>query len=254
MEKFHGSCQSRTNKGKKMVLGIIILLIGVVFLADNLGVLTPNVKDIIISWPMLLVAIGLINIFGRHSFVSGTILILIGVFFLLPNIFCLPHNFTRLFWPLLLIAAGILIITRHNRGFRHKDNFHAKFKQAFTYKDDSGEGYIDEVNVFGGSKHHVHDDQFKGGKIVCIFGGAEIDLSHAKLAEGKNILEIITIFGGAEIRIPSDWNVRVEVVSILGGFSDKRSINPESFNKNSELIIKGVAIFGGGEIKSIREI
>jgi hypothetical protein len=42
--------------------------------------------------------------------------------------------------------------------------------------------------------------------------------------------------------------VQVEVVSIFGGFSDKR--HSSTIDRDKKLIIKGVAIFGGGEIKT----
>ncbi|NJK98795.1 MAG: cell wall-active antibiotics response protein [Bacteroidales bacterium] len=86
----------------------------------------------------------------------------------------------------------------------------------------------------------------------CIhFGGSVYDFTESELADGKNVLEVVNIFGGTKFIIPSHWNVHVEVVSIFGGFADKRKAGitlPQNLSK--ELYIKGVAIFGGGEIKS----
>jgi hypothetical protein len=50
--------------------------------------------------------------------------------------------------------------------------------------------------------------------------------------------------------VPSDWKVQLKMTSILGGFNDKRTFIKESPDPSRILIIKGTAIFGGGEIKS----
>jgi hypothetical protein len=68
------------------------------------------------------------------------------------------------------------------------------------------------------------------------------------MAEGRHQLECVNIFGGSSMIVPSDWNIVVEVVSIFGGFADKRV--PTVVDPTKTLIIKGVAIFGGGEIKN----
>ena len=59
------------------------------------------------------------------------------------------------------------------------------------------------------------------------------------------------MFGGVEISVPRGWEVQVDVTSIFGGFNDKRGpVEPSSDNDKKTLIIKGFAIFGGGEVKS----
>ena len=58
------------------------------------------------------------------------------------------------------------------------------------------------------------------------------------------------IFGGTTIMVPKEWNVRVMVTPIFGGFSNKVFRNPIApVDTTRTLIIKGVTIFGGGEIK-----
>ena len=51
--------------------------------------------------------------------------------------------------------------------------------------------------------------------------------------------------------VPSDWNIHIEVVSVFGGFADKRRKVDNMRTESSKILhIKGVSIFGGGEIKS----
>jgi hypothetical protein len=51
-----------------------------------------------------------------------------------------------------------------------------------------------------------------------------------------------------EIRVPRDWNVKVEGTPIFGSLENK-CVGPESVNA-PQLLIKGSAIFGGVEVKN----
>lgn len=83
-----------------------------------------------------------------------------------------------------------------------------------------------------------------------IFGGSTFDFTDARLAPGHNILDVVSVFGGFKLIIPPDWNVKLEVTAILGGVSDKRTRVKEIQGNDKVLVIRGIAIFGGGEIKN----
>ena len=68
--------------------------------------------------------------------------------------------------------------------------------------------------------------------------------------EGTHVLDVTCIFGGVEIIVPGDWNIKVEVAAVLGGFEDNRKAPGKPVDPDKTLIIKGVTVFGGGEIKS----
>lgn len=231
----------RKNKRmKKIIFGILLLLAGSLLLAFNLGALPIEYKRVVFSWPMLLIAIGLINLFSKESYFSGAILLLIGTYFIIPRAFPENADVIALYWPVLLIIIGIVIILK-------KSLFNFKPKIKNTNTDSS---FIEEVNIFGGNKHKVNAQVFKGGKLVNVFGGSHIDLTQTKLDEGKNTLEMVCVFGGVELIVPSDWVIHIEVASVLGGFADKRVINSTVAEPGKELYIKGVVVFGGGEIKN----
>ena len=61
---------------------------------------------------------------------------------------------------------------------------------------------------------------------------------------------MICVFGGTSLTVPDDWNIHIKIVSIFGGFADKRRSKSENIYSEKEILIKGVCIFGGGEIKS----
>jgi len=92
-------------------------------------------------------------------------------------------------------------------------------------------------------------DNFRGGKLTNIFGGSDINLSKANPVPQGCIIDAVVIFGGSNLIVPDDWQVKTEAVSIFGGVSDKR-VMPAAFNPDKTLVIKGVVIFGGIEIKS----
>ena len=58
------------NSAKKMVLGLLIILTGIVFLGINFGWIDPNIKRVLFFWPMILIVIGLFQIAHRHYFPS----------------------------------------------------------------------------------------------------------------------------------------------------------------------------------------
>ncbi len=248
---------SKTKATRKLILGFIILLYGFLLLLDNLGILPKLIRTIFFNWPIILIFLGIISLFPYHGSISGIILIATGIFFLLPSVINFPFNFIQLFWPLLLIIFGLLIILKRNANVHYHPycHFHTRNNENKNYFGTAinvNNDYIVTTNIFSGEKRIVTSQQFKGGKITCIFGGSEIDFTQARLDDGIQVLDIACIFGGTSLIVPSEWEVRTEIVSILGGFADKRYNIPGIKDKNKTLIIKGITLFGGGEIKSYK--
>ncbi|MFA5971646.1 MAG: DUF5668 domain-containing protein [Lentimicrobiaceae bacterium] len=229
--------------GKAAALGVFVIAAGLLLLARNTGFLDPAVSRIIFSWEMLLIAIGVINIFWRQSFWSGVILIGIGGFFLLVNFYHMPFSTWQIFLPALIILIGLQMIF----GVSHlQKRFHNR--TMFNHSVGS-EDFFEDIAIFGGGERKVVTPNFKGGRMVSMFGGSKIDLTHCNIAPGdRPIIEVVHIFGGSGLLVPSDWNVKVEVFNIFGGYADKRIASQVDYNKT--VIIKGITIFGGGEVKS----
>jgi len=123
-----------------------------------------------------------------------------------------------------------------------------------TNKKNTDEGsssdYVDEISIFSGSEKIITSKEFKGGKMTSIFGGTSLNLVNSDLAQGTNILDVFVLFGGTDIVVPSDMNVKVNVTAIFGGFSDDRKMIAENEDNNGkELVINGLVLFGGGEVK-----
>ncbi len=95
----------------------------------------------------------------------------------------------------------------------------------------------------------VLSKNFRGGEIVCFFGGAEIDFSQADI-QSPVILYITMVFGGAKLMVPSHWDVKNQVTPIFGGIEDKRTVAVTNFDPNKKLILTGTAVFAGIEIRN----
>lgn len=216
--------------------GMILIALGLLWLLRNTGLLPEPVWDFLISWKVLLIAIGAVMLFDKGSRFVGIILIAVGGFFLISDLADLPFSFWRVFWPAILIIIGLYLIFGSWRFFRKRN------AEGVESTD-----MIDEVSIFGGSEKQVRTDAFKGGRVVSIFGGSKIDLRQSKLAQNAEI-EVTAIFGGSNFIVPPEWDVRIESANIFGGYSDKRPKVEERSEKT--LVIRGLALFGGGEIQS----
>ncbi|HPE22599.1 MAG TPA: DUF5668 domain-containing protein [Bacteroidales bacterium] len=230
----------------RLLIGILLIVMGLILIVKKStvlpGPLDNFIDDVIFSWQMLLIVIGMITLIGSDNKVPGIVLISVGGFFLIPELFTDFFRSFNFFWPALFIVIGIVLLINSKRLVKRLD-------LSGVNKTD----YIDYVNIFGGGERQVNTDNFRGGKITAIFGGGEVDLTSSSLAPENNVIEITCIFGGTTIIVPDNWNVILEITPILGGFSDSRKLRGDVIRDNTRsLIIRGVVIFGGGEIKSYK--
>ena len=224
----------------RAIIGVILVLIGLFLVLRNTGFFPGFIDNIIFSWPMLLITIGVVITLGSSGGkTSGIIIMAVGAFFLIPHIFRETFN-VNMFWPSIFIIIGVIFIFSKRRGWN-----------SFSTSSPVGDDYIDYVHVFSGGERQIVSDNFRGGKVTAVFGGSEIDLTKAKLAQGVSELELACVFGGTTIIVPDDWNIKIDVIPVLGGFGDSRKLNPgRTIDTTKQLIIKGAVVFGGGEVKS----
>lgn len=234
----------------RLVLGILLIVLGGLLMAGTFGIIDWNFSYYIFSWKTLLILIGIVLITNKQRKVAGTILIALGVFFWIPYIFDVNVHLRQVFWPMVLIGIGVLIISRRgNVPFKHgwdKEKWKQNFGGHTDYKDD----YINDLSIFGGGHKSVQSENFKGGNLTSVFGGSEINMKNAKISPGGCVLDVFTVFGGTTLIIPNDWKLQIDAVSILGGFNDKRRVASSEIDQNKVLVIKGVVMLGGIEVKS----
>lgn len=225
--------------------GLLLVAIGVVLIAKKLGYFIP---DWIFTWEMLVIAIGIV-IGAKHGFrgIGWLIPVFIGGLFLIDNIY--PDTGLKPFIaPALVIAAGLYLIFKPRRKKRKECGWQRPGYIHMPGEEISSEDYIDTTVVFGGVNKTIISKNFKGGDIVCVFGGGEINLSQADI-NGRVVLDATLVFGGAKLIIPANWQLQPEMTAILGGIEDKR-VPTGAYDPNKILVLKGTTMFGGLEIKS----
>jgi predicted membrane protein len=231
--------------------GVFIVLIGV---AALLKASFTDIPNWVFSWPTFLIALGFF-IGLRHNFRGPAwfILMLVGGVFLFNH---LNPDITirRYIWPLALIVVGLFFIIRpKRRSWDHWDEKKNAGMQGggspLNEETWSEEDYIDSTSIFSGGKKNIISKNFKGGDLVNIFGGTDLDLTQADFT-GTAVIELTTIFGGTKLIVPSNWSIKSEAVIIFGGIEDKRKMPVISENSGKVLVLKGTVIFGGIDIKS----
>ena len=226
----------------RLGIGVLLVIIGLFILLDNLQVLELG-AFLNRWWPLLIILVGLwkLLIWGAQSLSSGSLLMVIGILCLLATLDVIAWNDLFQIWPVFLIIIGAWILLRPTR--------HLSEKLRSAEGEDIN--MLDAWALFGGTERQVLSSQFKGGKVTALFGGVEIDLRKARLADGEQSLDLTAIFAGIEIRVPEDWNVWVTGSPIFGGIDDKRLTRSSGeMGSGARLHINAFAMFGGVEVKN----
>jgi len=106
------STKKSRNEGS-LVIGLLFLAIGTFLFFRKLGVFIP---DWIISWPMVLIALGTYSLI-RNEFkgVFGYFFLSLGAYFLITRKFDLDLGIEKFFVPLVFIGVGIYLIYKRNQ-------------------------------------------------------------------------------------------------------------------------------------------
>ena len=226
--------------------GLVIVAVGTMLLAREVGVYFPGW---VFSWPMWLIVLGF-YIGVRHHFrnIGFLIPMAIGTAFLIDQM--VPGIELREYlWPIMIIGVGLIMILR-SRTRPENDSLFSMLDRGKANPNRSDSGIFETVTIFGENKHQVLSKEFKGGESVCVFGGAEINLTQADIT-GRVPLELVQVFGGTKLIVPAHWKIESEeVVTIFGGLNDKRQFNNTVTDPTKTLVLRGTSIFGGIDIKS----
>ncbi|HTP44922.1 MAG TPA: DUF5668 domain-containing protein [Candidatus Acidoferrum sp.] len=241
---------SLTRGTRGLVFGVLVVLAGVTLLLDQMNLIDAN--RVFRFWPLALVVWGISTLLtcqgsGRRFW--GGFLILAGVALQLEK---LGYQQVRIetLWPLFIIAVGVLLVIQATSkgGESLFDKWKSRRYQTGQQFNTDG-SHVSCTSIFGAGEHQVSSRNFRTGEMTSIFGGGEIDFTQAEIDGDQAVLEATMIFGGGEIRVPRTWNVVIDGVGIFGGYSDKTSHPPQD-QPSKKLIVRGVAVFGGMEIKN----
>lgn len=225
--------------------GLLIVLFGALLLARKSG---ADIPHWIFSFETILILFG-IYLGIRQSFRTffWLIPVAIGSILLVDDLYP-DFNFDKYTWPLIIIGFGLFLMLKPSK----KNADGTRNPRDCGFLEESADDIIDSTVIFGGSKKHIISKNFKGGEVVTVFGGTELNLMQADLA-GPVVLELVQVFGGTRLLVPPHWKVQSkDMVAILGGIDDKRPIQPGNTNASTEhiLILKGTCVLGGIDIRS----
>ena len=258
----------------RVLAGFFLLLVGAAFLLKEMDF--PFFPHWLFTWPMILIVIGIYTGI-KHEFRNPgwIIMIVVGGVFLADEA-DLGFDFHRFIVPIIILAAGFIMIVRPKGRWRntgwHRDRFERRYnrrnwkydRQPFPQdnpdpgqpdpgtgnakKNYSTEDYIEATSVFSGIQKNIVSKNFKGGEVTNFMGGTDINLSQADI-NGIVVLEITQVMGGTKLIVPPHWQIRSEVTAVFAGYEDKRqqlgAISPDKI-----LVLKGTSVFAGIEIKN----
>ena len=218
--------------------GVTIAALGGVLLLKNLEIIEFDSWQVFWGtvWAAGLILAGLMTIFSsrRASLrVWGLLLMTIGVSIGLGTYGVINISVWKIFWPVVLIAVGLMVVFSIGSGNRKK------YEKSTRDSSDN-----EKIAIFYGEESRVKGD-YTGGSATAIFGGVDLDLRQAKIKDGA-VIDIFTFCGGVSINLPDDVIVKNEVRGVLGGSEDK-TVSKSSAKKT--IILRGECVLGGLEVK-----
>ena len=205
----------------KLILGLFFTALGLLMTLDNLDVIVAS--RYIRWWPMVFIVIGAVKLDKPTSRGPAIVSIIVGAVLLALNTRAL--RFLDL-WPLLLIAAGVFIVTQSLRINRTGPN--------------------NWVAVMGERKVVITSSDFRGGNAMAVMAGCELDLRQADIEHGPAIVDVFALMGGIDILVPDGWDVLSDVVPFMGAVE----VKTQSRRTGRELLIRGFVMMGGLEVKA----
>ena len=246
---------TKDNPKAQMVLGLLVVVVGLLFLIDNLGWIDLDVRRLVV--PAALLVAGVLKLTQTRTNsgnVVGVVLVCVGSIGILRGIGFLAFEWRDL-WPVAMIAAGIAIVYKASNAA----NGSGSSDKAAAYQDfkapDGGSGtpgvhgddqLVNVTSVMGASNRRVSTPDFRGGEVTAILGSSDLDLRQASI-NGEAVLNVFSFLGGITIKVPVDWVIVMEGTAILGGYEEKTA--PPTGNQK-RMIVRGYAILGGLEVRN----
>jgi predicted membrane protein len=226
----------------RLVVGLIIAGLGVLLLADNLGLL--DARYVLRSfWPLLLVVVGVVMVRApehHRSRSTGWVLITVGIWVFLAKIGWLHLNLWDLLVPGLLLFVGGTLVWRalskqpEQREQAGASDEHVEFVRSFA--------------LMSGCEIRPVSRPFRGADLTALMGGVKLDLADARMEGDSAVVDVFAFWGGIELYVPPDWTVVSKVTTLMGGFIDKR--RPTSIVPTKTLIVRGTVLMSGMEVKN----
>jgi predicted membrane protein len=219
--------------------------------------------------------------------VFGLMIVAVGTLFTLDNLGVLDAREYLQFWPVGLVAVGLLKLwhaTRDGHGWfgglifvvigtwmlierivyftinaRELLPLILVFLGGYMVwrgfggqrreRDSDGHASFSALAIMGGVARRSSSQAFRGADLTAVMGGCEIDLRQASIAAGTEaVIDVFAFWGGIDIKVPEDWTVVTRAMPVMGGVEDKTRAPQGATGKR--LVIRGIVIMGGVSIKN----
>jgi hypothetical protein len=218
----------------RLILGLAIVVLGSLLLLDNLNLIEAD-PLYRFFFPTVLLAVG-VSVLVQGS-IWGWVWLVGGGWMLAEKLDYIDVNFFQLFFPaVLLLVGGSLVYRTFVR------------PQTTAPGPDDPASYVRAFAVMSGNERRGIASTFRGGDLAAFMGGVTLDLRQAKMAPEGSVLDTFAFWGGIEVKVPESWQVRGEVIPLMGGFEDKT--RPKAGAVDGTLVIRGFAIMGGVEVSN----
>lgn len=221
-----------------LIAGAIILLTGTFLLLNRMGLM--ETRTLGQFWPLAIVGIGALKLIAWGSStdrIFGILVMAIGVLLEMHEVGLSRWGISQL-WPLFIVAIGIALIW-------HACTVRRGGVTAISDPD------LNFYTFLGGTEREVNSRNLRGGNLVAICGGFEIDLTKAEMEQERVVIHASAFFGGGEIRVPANWEVIVKGLSLFGAYENRtRRVAAVETQPAKKLIVTGSAVFGAVEVRN----
>jgi len=221
---------AHARSGSGHLWGAFVILMGAVFLANELGLLHIR---IVALWPIGLIAFGL-----------WTLLV--------------ANRRTRSEWQDWndkVRSSVRSAATWQEWSEKPRDSTNSATAQNSSEKESQGapgtDSEFSQTVVFSGFKRRITSQHFKYARVGAVLGSFTLDLTRADMVGDHAEIHVESVLGGGEIRIPDTWTVKLETGAIGGAFMDETYPRPADASAPAKrLIVSGTVVFGGVVIKN----
>lgn len=213
-------------KLNKIFLGLILIVVGLVFLGNNLNWWQV---DIFFKgwWSLFIIVPSVYGLFKRGTFTGSLISLTVGTLLLLASQDVITWSMIwKIIVPVIIIILGLRLI------FLPKREKTIDKKNSKSY-----------VAVFSGIDEKIMklESDFIA---TTVFGGIELDLRKAKI-DKDIVIECVSVFGGIDLRLPEGVNLKINGLPIFGGVDNKYDENQDA---KVTINLNYTCIFGGIDI------
>lgn len=212
---------------------------------------------------------------------TGIVITVVGAALLLNALKVINVNYLFTdFWPLLIVAAAVLIFINDMRSWpvaafvavlgglfqlRELEVIDVQpwtviwpliiifvgvsllFNRSYTGKRASKAERDDVTAIMAGLNVTNHSKSFKQSNATAIMGGARLDLRKAEFDKDA-LVEIFSFWGGVEIIVPENVVIRNQINNIMAGTDDRT--HQKTDKKSPVLTITGTLIMAGASIRN----